>query len=403
MMMAGKNLLEQVQTLDRPNILLDTHKSLRYAHQRIAIVSICSYAPEEIVRQISIQNHEIYARLHGYDFYLYLSPDEIEPNLSANMSVKDGVHKPFFWKVNAVMNAFQGKGRLWTGDGSGKGKSPYDQDGTEDHPKPDWVLWADCDALIMDPERTIDSVIHMYTGNATTPLEMPGTKKVHGMGLYRENVAAVTQNFNVMNDHLNNPNSGTLVAPLPNSPENEAAMRGGLDPPVQVPKKKLPYADVSLILAVDSTGINNGVWMMRNSDWARQFLTDWWHSNILDGAGKNHNCSDQSTMQHALLYSNSMQADAAWDSVEGPIWPLEVRVAYQEHMQSFHQATAMTVLSREWQDGDFIRHHPGCHYYKEPCKWLYQQGQEIFMEKLQWLISKEQTHNLGPTGVVEDL
>merc|ERR1712048_891174 len=95
-------------------------------------------------------------------------------------------------------------------------------------------------------------------------------------------------------------------------------------------------------------------------------------------------------MQHQLLYENSMALDAAWDSVEGPIWPLEVRVAYQEHLQSFHQATAITVLSREWQHGDFIRHHPGCHYYKEPCKWLYSQGQEIFVAKLLELTQRMQ-------------
>ena len=55
------------------------------------------------------------------------------------MDVKDGVHKPFFWKVNAVKNVFDGM---------------Y---GTP----PQWVMWADCDALFMDPERTIDSVIQM--------------------------------------------------------------------------------------------------------------------------------------------------------------------------------------------------------------------------------------------------
>lgn len=97
----------------------------------------------------------------------------------------------------------------------------------------------------------------------------------------------------------------------------------------------------------------------------------WWHSDILQGAGENHNCSDQSTMQHLMLHASSMSLDAAWDAVEGPIWPLQVRVAAQEHLQSFHEATAMTVLSREWQDGDFIRHHPGCHYYKEPCQQMY--------------------------------
>jgi hypothetical protein len=42
----------------------------------------------------------------------------------------------------------------------------------------------------------------------------------------------------------------------------------------------------------------------------------------------------------------------------------------------------MSVLSREWEDGDFIRHHPGCHYYKEPCQWLYEEAAEIFKVKV---------------------
>ena len=48
-------------------------------------------------------------------------------------------------------------------------------------------------------------------------------------------------------------------------------------------------------------------------------------------------------MQHQLIYDSSVNLDPAWDAVEGPVWPQEVRVAYQEHMQSFHQATAITV------------------------------------------------------------
>eukprot|EP00392_Amoebophrya_sp_AT5.2_P016385 g16646.t1 len=130
--------------------------------------------------------------------------------------------------------------------------------------------------------------------------------------------------------------------------------------------------------------------MLRNSKWANDFLERWWHSKILEGPGENHNCSDQSTMQHELLYENSMNLDPAWDMVEGPIWPQQVRVVYQEHMQSFHQATAMTVLSREWQHGDFIRHHPGCHYYKEPCKWLYAQAHEIFMDGIRNMSARAQ-------------
>ena len=64
-----------------------------------------------------------------------------------------------------------------------------------------------------------------------------------------------------------------------------------------------------------------------------------------------------------------MNLDEVWDSVEAPIWPPEVRVAAQEHLQSFHEATAATAMSRAWTDGDFIKHHPGCRLLlKAGCK-----------------------------------
>lgn len=110
--------------------------------------------------------------------------------------VKDGVHKPFFWKVNAVKNVFDGNGKVNPGVA------------------PDWVLWADCDALFMDPERTIDSVIHMYTGNFSSPI----IKKKHPFD---------EGTFEVIDDFLNNPSRE---------------------------KNQQPFADVSLLLAVDSTG-----------------------------------------------------------------------------------------------------------------------------------------------------
>ena len=64
--------------------------------------------------------------------------------------------------------------------------------------------------------------------------------------------------------------------------------------------------EVSLIFAVDSTGgfcrcseslddfgdvavkpgINNGVWLLKNTAWSHDFLYRWWHSDILQGPGK---------------------------------------------------------------------------------------------------------------------
>lgn len=319
MMLAGRNLVHRVRELDKQALPLDTPWSFRTPGMRVAIVTICAYAEDEVVRVLSTQNHQLYAQVHGYSLHLFTSADQIAPHVEAGMNVKDGVHKPFFWKVNAVRNVF---------------------DGPE---KYDWVLWADCDAFFMEPERTIDSIIHMYTSNVTIPtVSRPASAK--------------------------------------SSTRSEEELLRDLYPADPPP--------VSLILAVDSTGINNGVWMLRNDAWARQFLDRWWHSDILSGPGKEHNCSDQSTMQHQLLHESTMRLDSAWDAAEGPIWPREVRVAAQEDMQSFHQATAMTVASREWQEGDFIKHHPGCHYYKEPCKQLYWEAAVSFEDKVRKLLQR---------------
>jgi len=107
----------------------------------------------------------------------------------------------------------------------------------------------------------------------------------------------------------------------------------------------------------------------------------------------------------------------------------------QEHLQSFHAATAATVASREWQDGDFIKHHPGwvhgspvaspdishsvtlvmlqpsalsalifsisgCHYYKPPCQQLYLEAHQIFLGKLQVRLQKCHAFFMLPVAVL---
>eukprot|EP00747_Dinoflagellata_sp_TGD_P223469 gnl/TRDRNA2_/TRDRNA2_95028_c0_seq2.p1 gnl/TRDRNA2_/TRDRNA2_95028_c0~~gnl/TRDRNA2_/TRDRNA2_95028_c0_seq2.p1 ORF type:complete len:245 (+),score=45.60 gnl/TRDRNA2_/TRDRNA2_95028_c0_seq2:259-993(+) len=207
-----------------------------------------------------------------------------------------------------------------------------------------WVIWMDCDAFFMDPIRTLDSVIAMYASNSTV--------------------------------------ASLLPPKVDDEDDTLAELRSQVHPD--------PPVEVSLIFAIDSTGINNGVWLLKNTAWAHDFLERWWHSDILEGPGKQHNCSDQSTMVHTLLHERAMSkvgepAAEAWDSVEAPIWPPEARVAAQEHLQSFHDATAQTALSRAWQEGDFIKHHPGCHYYKLPCQYLYEEAERNFATKVQSL------------------
>ena len=50
--------------------------------------------------------------------------------------------------------------------------------------KYDWVLWSDCDALFMDPQRTLDSIIHMCSFASAQQREgaQPCEKIVEGVG-----------------------------------------------------------------------------------------------------------------------------------------------------------------------------------------------------------------------------
>jgi hypothetical protein len=32
-------------------------------------------------------------------------------------------------------------------------------------------------------------------------------------------------------------------------------------------------------------------WLMKNTAWSHDFLVRWWHSEILQGPGENHNCT----------------------------------------------------------------------------------------------------------------
>jgi len=271
------------------------------------------------VRILCDENRRIYSAIHGYDVHFFTSASQITPNVAAGMDVQDGIHKPFFWKVNAVKNVLETK-------------------------QYEWVLWMDCDAFFMEPTRTIDSIIEMYSGNSTPASRM----------------------------HPYDPKEDPALTEI----------RQHIHPS--------PPTKVSLILAIDSTGVNNGVWLLRDSQWSHEFLTTWWHSDILDGPGRNHNCSDQSTMLHVLLHDRVMRLDSALDAVEAPVWPPEVRVAAQEHLQSFHQATAETAQARAWEDGDFIKHHPGCHYYKLPCQYLYDEAEAIFRRKVMQLQVQQQ-------------
>jgi galactosyl transferase GMA12/MNN10 family len=293
---SSKNYLLSILPNGATFDLQNKDKSIQlFEPHSIGIVSVCAYSNTEHVKLVAEENHRLYAEMHGYQLFQF--DEDLGNSVPVlGMDIKD--RKKFFWKVVAV-----GKVML-------------------EHPEIKWVMWMDCDALFMDPKRSIDSVIGMY-----------------GFGV----------------------NS---------TPETD------------------------LLIAVDSTGLNNGVWMMRNSEWSHSFLVTWWNSPILQGNGTYHNCSDQSTMLHELLYANTVGIEDILDPklIEKELygnlsmWGDNVRVVPQEYIQSFHEATAQSVLSRAWVEGDFVKHFPGCHYYRKECQYMYYEAHDLFMQKLQEIV-----------------
>jgi hypothetical protein len=308
MLLAGRFLSQSIRSLDDLSVTKNIPRNHKYFQPGdVAIVSVCSYSQDEPLVLISRENHKLYAGLHDYVLYQFEDDSELVENLDSGMNMKD--RNKFFSKIIAVRNVLNNH---------------------------KWVLWMDCDAFFMDPARTIDSVVQMYTKNNSLAFRLESS----------------------------------------NDQRTLESIRSTLD-----------SIEINLLITVDSTGLNNGVWLMRNSKWSIDFLSRWWNSSILKGMGANHNCSDQTTMQYELLYSNLMselttEIGRAWDSIEAPIWPREVRVVPQEHLQSFHKETADAVISRHYTDGDFVKHHPGCHYYKRPCQDRYAEAQSIFLTKL---------------------
>lgn len=112
----------------RLTMLPQVSPSTRIQGLRIAVVSICAY-PEDhplVLRSLTPENRKAYAERHGYAVHVHLEhpmPDQ-------------GIHIQHS-KLELVAQY------LRTGD--------YD-----------WVAWLDCDSILMNFNRTLDSIIYRY-------------------------------------------------------------------------------------------------------------------------------------------------------------------------------------------------------------------------------------------------
>ncbi|KAF4677134.1 Protein O-glucosyltransferase 2 [Perkinsus chesapeaki] len=104
---------------------------LRVTGMRVGIVSICAY-PEDspmLLRRVTPRNREAYTARHGYSNLMHL-----ERPMGAEVHVQHS--------------------KLWL-------MAEYVRSGQYD-----WLVWMDCDSIIMNMTRTIDSIVMQYTQKA---------------------------------------------------------------------------------------------------------------------------------------------------------------------------------------------------------------------------------------------
>ncbi|CEM28910.1 unnamed protein product [Vitrella brassicaformis CCMP3155] len=117
----------------RRALLTPVPKDFRDPKLRIGIVSICAYTDEWALKYVTPHNRQIYASRHNYTYLVH----DTHPMPNQNVHIQ---HAKLYLLAHHLRS-----GRY------------------------DWLMWLDCDSIIMDFNRTIDSIIHTYSQQRDEP------------------------------------------------------------------------------------------------------------------------------------------------------------------------------------------------------------------------------------------
>jgi hypothetical protein len=111
----------------RRDTMVKIPSDFRDPRLRVAVASICAYPPDHrlILKDVSPTNKQWYGDHHGYTVAVAMQ----HPRPGADIQ-----HSKLLFMRDLLMT-----GRF------------------------DWVIWMDCDSLVVNPRRTIDSIIYQYT------------------------------------------------------------------------------------------------------------------------------------------------------------------------------------------------------------------------------------------------
>lgn len=349
---------------------------LRDKDLRIGVVSICAY-PEDAplaLPRLTPQNREDYALRHDYAARVHMEPPVI------------GAHGLGIQHAKlATMLVYLESGEF------------------------DWVAWFDCDSLLMNMNKTLDSIVYQYAHSPpddTADLARPCTAVDDVVGLWRDSwadasdaaveiqrlddygaVRASAPQFGVAEGfgrpgklEMNFPGEATpLSAEVRHSGDvqqlrwengavwerEDARNSSGCRPSCSTPEGCPPPEGVDLLITEEGWGLSSANWMIRRSAWSINFL----HRALTVAHAEFQLFGDQDAI--ILLLMNEQALRAVTDGEGGDPLDGHAAIIPQHELNAYDHLNALTMDVDGFAEGDLLVTFPQCSHAEE-CNPLFE-------------------------------
>lgn len=378
--------------------------SFRDPSLRIAVVSICAYPADHplALKEVTPRNREKYCDKHGYTLRLHMEP----PIIGGDIQIQHA-------KL-ATVNHY-----LKSGDF-------------------DWVVWLDCDSIIMNIDKTLDSVIYnaiaewepdisgmwQDSWNPDQPIEievLDNAQNIRASGsqigvVYGRFVSSWTVEFKFSFDGVLKGRLGQMsdVISWKNGAE-WVRVKDSLEPCFDRSCKSLLglKPDKDFLITEEGWGISSANWLIRRSEWSINFL-----DRALEVAHTEQKLfGDQDAIIYLLLNSQVLNSVYELSFVEDPstvnrlMDPLDphcVIIPVRE-LNAYDQLNAWTMNIDGYQHGDLLITFPQC---KDPtsCNPLFRMAErftddpdELYSEQVEYGATWDYLRVFGPMEMVKKI
>eukprot|EP00397_Hematodinium_sp_SG-2012_P023783 GEMP01024733.1.p1 GENE.GEMP01024733.1~~GEMP01024733.1.p1 ORF type:complete len:415 (+),score=91.27 GEMP01024733.1:440-1684(+) len=378
--------------------------SFRDPSLRIAVVSICAYPPDSplALKEVTPRNRENYCDKHGYSLRLHMEP----PIIGGDIQIQHA-------KLATVSHY------LKSGDF-------------------DWIVWLDCDSIIMNMDKTLDSIIYKAIAdwepdisgmwqdswNPDQPITIEVLDSAQNIRASASQIGVVfgrfsstwVVEFTFSFDGLLEGTLGDMsdIIRWKNGAE-WVRVKDSLEPCFDRSCKSLLglKPDKDLLITEEGWGLSSANWLIRRSAWSIEFL-----DHALQVAHTQQRLfGDQDAIIYLLMNSQVLSNVYDLTFVEDPstldqlMDPLDSHcvVIPVRELNAYDQLNAWTMSIDGYQIGDLLITFPQC---KDPlsCNPLFRVAErftddpgELYAEQLEYGATWDYLRVFGPMETVKHI